>query len=140
MQTPGGGSSGTRSTSFPPAVTTCWSISSYIYLRLIGLLMLPVVLKVQPEVSIAGSWSAFEAGLGAVAAVTWRRYVLKQSGRSLVVGLISAATGVMCYLLGTSVWAYDAAARRSTSGTNATDSVWVSCSMNGIHPSLLCSA
>jgi hypothetical protein len=96
-------------------------VNQLVYLPLIGFLLVPVLLKVRPEVFRL----TFEASLGAVAAVTWRRYVLKQSGRSLVIGLISAATGVMCYLLSTSIWAYDAAARRSAFGTNASDSVWI---------------
>ena len=96
-------------------------IDQFVYLTLIGLLAVQFLPKVRTEMFRLG----FAAGLAAASAWMWRRYILKARGRGLAIGLLAGVGGVMCYLLGTSLWAWDAAARRSVLGGSPGDSVWL---------------
>lgn len=96
-------------------------INQLMYLPLIGLFVVGVFLKVHAEVFRL----TFEAALAATSAAIWRRYILKKAGGSLVVALTSGGGGVICYLLGTSIWAYDAAKAQSALGVTPGDSVWL---------------
>lgn len=96
-------------------------ISRLVYLPLIGLSLVPVLMKARSAV-----WMLIlEAVFAAVCAALWQRYILKNSGKRAVIALVSGFAGAIWYSLGTSIWAWQAAEHGVVYDISPADSLWL---------------